>query len=377
MTEFPNGWSLVKLGEVAKWSSGGTPQSGNPSYYNGDIPWAVIGDLNEATVLETEKCITQKGLDASSAKLVPVGTVLLAMYGASIGRAGIAGKPMATNQAIATAIVNPELLDSRFLLLYLQSQKPKFVSAGKGGAQPNISQTIIKDWDFPLPPLSEQKRIIEKLDEYLSRLDKAQAELSLAHSKLDVFRRSAIEALTIGDETWTTSALGDVTNVNWGDTSLTKSSYRNAGFTAFSASGPDGFIDKYDFDKDGVVLSAIGAACGKVFFATGKWSGIKNTICITPKDSAVSAKYLYYFLNDTNGWQKRGAAQPFIRQADARARTVRYPNLNKQQELIETLEAQITLFEILSKDLQNQMQQVVLLRRSVLKIAFEGNLRGQ
>lgn len=216
MTEFPNGWSLVKLGEVAKWSSGGTPQSGNPSYYNGDIPWAVIGDLNEATVLETEKCITQKGLDASSAKLVPVGTVLLAMYGASIGRAGIAGKPMATNQAIATAIVNPELLDSRFLLLYLQSQKPKFVSAGKGGAQPNISQTIIKDWDFPLPPLSEQKRIIEKLDEYLSRLDKAQAELSLAHSKLDVFRRSAIEALTIGDETWTTSALGDVTNVNWG-----------------------------------------------------------------------------------------------------------------------------------------------------------------
>lgn len=230
---------------------------------------------------------------------------------------------------------------------------------------------------FWKPTLDVQRAIVETIDDYLSRLDKAQAELSSAHSKLDVFRRSAIEALTIGDETWTTSALGDVTNVNWGDTSLTKSSYRDAGFTAFSASGPDGFIDKYDFDKDGVVLSAIGAACGKVFFATGKWSGIKNTICITPKDSAVSAKYLYYFLNDTNGWQKRGAAQPFIRQADARARTVRYPNLNKQQELIETLEAQITLFEILSKDLQNQMQQVVLLRRSVLKIAFEGNLRGQ
>ena len=267
------------------------------------------------------------------------------------------------------------VIEFGYLLHYLNAFD--YQGYANGTTRLKLTQGAMNSIPVRLPTIADQRRIVETLDDHLSRLDKAKAELYAAHSRLDVFRRSAIEALTRGDETWTTSTLGDVTNVNWGDTSLTKSSYRDTGFTAFSASGPDGFIDKYDFDKDGVVLSAIGAACGKVFFASGKWSGIKNTICITPKDSAVSAKYLYYFLNDTNGWQKRGAAQPFIRQADARARTVRYPNPTKQQELIETLEAQITLFEILSKDLKNQIQQVMLLRRSVLKIAFEGNLRGQ
>jgi type I restriction enzyme S subunit len=195
-----------------------------------------------------------------------------------------------------------------------------------------------------------------------------------AHSKLDVFRRSAIEALTVGDETWTTCTLGDVADVNWGDTSLTKASYRDGGFTAFSASGPDGLIEKYDYEQDGVVLSAIGAACGKVFFATGKWSAIKNTICIIPNRGEVSAKYLYYLLNDPNGWPKRGAAQPFIRQADARSRTIRFPHITKQEELIEALERQIWEFERLSGHLKNQIEQLALLRRSILKIAFEGHL---
>jgi restriction endonuclease S subunit len=156
-------WPLLKLGDVASWSSGGTPTASDPKYYGGEIPWAVIGDLNEHQVKETEKTITQAGLDESSAKIVPANTVLLAMYGASIGKTGITGVPLATNQAIACAICKDDLIDPWFLLYFLQSQKSEFIRAGQGGAQPNISQTIVKDWPIPLPNLDTQKRVVEQI----------------------------------------------------------------------------------------------------------------------------------------------------------------------------------------------------------------------
>ena len=161
LTTTGDDWVETTLGHVAKWGSGGTPKSGNSLYYDGEIPWCVIGDLTEGEVFATEKTITDEGLKNSSAKIVQPGAVMIAMYGASIGRTGMVGVPMATNQAIAFAYCHEELIDNRFLLIFLQTQKTKFVDAGQGAAQPNISQTVLKDWPIALPPLPEQKRIVE------------------------------------------------------------------------------------------------------------------------------------------------------------------------------------------------------------------------
>jgi type I restriction enzyme S subunit len=154
-------WTETTLGDVATWGSGGTPKSGEHAYYDGDIPWCVIGDLTEGEVFLTEKRITSEGLKNSSAKIVEPGAVMIAMYGASIGRTGIVGQPMATNQAIAFAYPSVETLNNWFLLLFLQTQKSQFVEAGQGAAQPNISQTVLKAWPILLPPLDEQARIVE------------------------------------------------------------------------------------------------------------------------------------------------------------------------------------------------------------------------
>ena len=156
-------WEIKTLAEVADWSSGGTPKAGHQDYYGGDIPWAVIGDLTEDLVTVTDKKLTQLGLRESSAKIVPENTVLLAMYGASIGRTGIAGIPLATNQAIACARCKPDVIDPWFLLYFLQSQKKQFIAAGAGGAQPNISQSIVKNWPILLPPIDEQRQILNSL----------------------------------------------------------------------------------------------------------------------------------------------------------------------------------------------------------------------
>jgi type I restriction enzyme S subunit len=190
-------WQVTTLGQVAKWSSGGTPQSGNPNYYGGQIPWCVIGDLTESLVTETAKTITDEGLAASSAKIVNPGTVLLAMYGASIGRTGIAGTPMATNQAIACAVPNANL-DPNYLLLYLQSQKRMFIESGKGGAQPNISQTIIKAWALNLPPIEEQKRLLGLAESHQATI-KSLSEVSLKlEDQYLTLKRSLLNAAFTG-----------------------------------------------------------------------------------------------------------------------------------------------------------------------------------
>jgi type I restriction enzyme S subunit len=197
----PEGWQVSCLGDVAKWGSGGTPKSGTAAFYGGPIKWAVIGDLTESWVTETAQSITNLGLEKSSAKIISPGTVMLAMYGASIGRTGIAAVEMATNQAIAFAVPHDGVLDAQYLLKYLQSQKDDFVRAGQGGAQPNISQTVIKPWPMPLPPLDVQVKIVEILEEQLSRLDAALLVVDVIEKKVSAFRRSLLHAAFSGNLT--------------------------------------------------------------------------------------------------------------------------------------------------------------------------------
>jgi len=142
----------------------------------------VIGDLNDGMVSETARSITEAALAASSARVVPAGTVLIAMYG-SIGKLGIAGVDMATNQAIGFAHPLP-VLEPRYLFWYLRSQRGRLGSAGKGATQKNISQTVLKAWSIPLPPLNEQRRIVAAIEEQLSRLDAADALLSTRASQV-------------------------------------------------------------------------------------------------------------------------------------------------------------------------------------------------
>ena len=186
----PKNWRIKTLADVADWTSGGTPSSKDSTLYGGNIPWIVIGDLTEGVVLETEKTISKKGLDSSSAKKLPVGTVMVAMYGASIGRTGVMGKEMTTNQAIACGIPKNEEILGKYLLYFLQSQKNEFIAAGKGGAQPNISQGVVKSWKIPLPPIDEQLEIINEIDSQLERLAQANSATDILSKESNGLRRS-------------------------------------------------------------------------------------------------------------------------------------------------------------------------------------------
>ena len=195
LTSGADDWVETTLGEIANWGSGGTPKADNPDFYDGEIPWCVIGDLTESDVWETEKRITKLGLANSSAKVIDPGSVLLAMYGASIGRTGISAIPMATNQAIAFARCDTNLVLPKYLLAYLQTQKTKFVEMGQGAAQPNISQTIIKSWPVALPPISYQDQLVSTMDVFNTTLFSLQSSIQASKA----LRSSLLSDLLSGE----------------------------------------------------------------------------------------------------------------------------------------------------------------------------------
>ena len=170
--QIPENWCWTFLSNVADWGSGGTPSRKNPDYYGGYIPWIKTGELEDGYIFDSEEKITEDAVAHSSAKLFPIDSVLIAMYGATIGKTAILGIPATTNQACACARCR-DVLNNKYLFYYLRSQKDTFIAKGKGGAQPNISQDIIRNHMIPLPPLAEQKRIVEQIESLFSKLDMA------------------------------------------------------------------------------------------------------------------------------------------------------------------------------------------------------------
>ena len=169
--ERPESWCWTTLGEVGKWQSGATPSRLCKEYYGGDIPWLKTGDLNDGYITDIPEYITQKALKETSVKLNPAGSVLIAMYGATIGKVGILTFPATTNQACC-ACVEYEATDQQYLFYFLLSHKENFIRQGGGGAQPNISKEKIVETLLPLPPFNEQKRIANEVEKWFSIIDK-------------------------------------------------------------------------------------------------------------------------------------------------------------------------------------------------------------
>ena len=173
--KLPNGWCETLLGNIGTWQSGATPSRLRKEYYGGSIPWLKTGDLNDGIVQSIPECITERALEETSVKLNPAGSILIAMYGATIGRIGILSKPATTNQACCACV--DYLPEKKFLFYFLLANRENFIAMGGGGAQPNISKEKIIHTHIPLPPQQEQHRIVAKIEELFTQLDKIEASL--------------------------------------------------------------------------------------------------------------------------------------------------------------------------------------------------------
>jgi type I restriction enzyme S subunit len=177
-------WRSTTIGDVcSKVFSGGTPTSTNASYYDGGtIPWLRTKEVNYGKIYNTEGHITELGFENSSAKLVPVNSVIVAMYGNgdTAGRVAVNKVPLTTNQACCNLVVDTSKADYRFVYYYLMGQYKALVDLKNGGAQQNLNGQLIKAFPIALPSIEEQveiSTILESLDDRITLLRETNATL--------------------------------------------------------------------------------------------------------------------------------------------------------------------------------------------------------
>jgi len=192
LPELPEGWVWAKVEQVAHTATGGTPDRKNSDYFGGGIPWVKSGELGDGYVHETEETLTALGVEESNAKVFPKGTLCIALYGATVGKLGILEMDATTNQAVC-GIFLPAEVRREYLFHYLTLIRPKLVEQGKGGAQSNISNGLVRITVFPLPPLAEQEQIVALVEERLSQIDSAEKTIDAELIRSKRLRQSILK----------------------------------------------------------------------------------------------------------------------------------------------------------------------------------------
>lgn len=301
------------------------------------------GDKSGVPIVGLEHLIPQEikfsGYDVDTentfTKTFKKGQILFGRRRAYLKKAAIADFDGICSGDITVIEAIPGKVDPLLLPFIIQNDKffDYAVSRSAGGLSPRVKWEHLKDYEFDLPPIEEQRILADKLWAAY-RLKESYKKLLTATQEMV---KSQFFEMFEGDE-YPLIKLGDYTDLTWGDTNTTKNSYVTEGYLAYSASGPDGKLDHYDYDCEGIVLSAIGADCGKTWFASGKWSCIKNTIRFWSTFDDLDNRFLYFATREKDFWPRRGGAQPFIPQGDARNCSIPLPPICLQRKFVEIAE---------------------------------------
>jgi len=386
--QLPDGWIWRKLSELAKTTSGGTPSRSNKDYWGGSIPWVKSGELGDSRVEKNEEFITELGLKNSSAKLFPKESLLLALYGATAGKLGVLTYDAATNQAVCCISQDDQLLARDFLRYYLLSQRKKIIEDSFGGAQPNISQAYVREIDIPTPPLTEQKRIVEKLDALLTRIDTAiehlQESVTLADSLYaselnEIFNpkslpinQSGIYELPHG---WEWKRIEDVFTITSGKNLTKKDMHVEGKFSVYGGNGIAGRYNDFNLSGSNIIIGRVGALCGNVRLVHGDIWVTDNAFFIKEYKVDILKEYLERVLSALNlGETANKAAQPVISYKGIKDLVIPYPPLDEQQRIVEKINNIGKLQVALKKQLQFKTSSLGQLKASILDSAFKGKL---
>lgn len=407
--EVPENWVWVRLENVASWGSGGTPSRKHEEYYNGDILWIKTGELNNGWIYDTEEKITDEGLKKSSAKLFPPYSVLIAMYGATIGKVAILGVPATTNQACACAVCNQSLL-YMYLFYYCISQKNVFIEKGKGGAQPNISQIILKQHPIPLPPLSEQQRIVERIEELFAKLDEAKERLqeaadSFAVRKAAILHKAFTGELTqqwrrengVSDESWEEKTIGEIcSSLKYGTSKkssddgevvvLRMGNLQNGEIDwsnlAYTSDEED--IKKYLLKSGDVLFNRTNSPelVGKTSIYRGEMPAIYAgyLIKLDYEKNIVVGDYLNYYLNSSKAKEyymqvkTDGVSQSNINAKKIGEFEIPLPTLSEQHEIVRLIDDLLARERKAQQATEQALASIDLMKKSILARAFRGEL---
>ena len=392
--ELPEGWVWCRLGEIGIWGSGVTPSRNKKEYYDGNIPWLKTGDLNDSYIYETSELISDLAVKEYSLKKIPIGSILIAMYGATIAKLGLLEIEVTTNQACCACTPFSGIVN-KFLFHYLFSQKQNIKNKAEGGAQPNISKEKLINFLFPLPPLAEQHRIVEKVEQLFALVDtieQLQEELKalIKQTRNQVLNYAIAGKLThqdpndepaeellkrIGKATapdtpyeklpkgWAWCRLGDIANISMGQSPKGETVTRNSNGIEFHQGKiyfTDKYIDKSPFSTSeptkitsNSVLLCVRAPVGEVNLVNREVC-IGRGLCAIEPLGDISIDFCFFWLillKDYFNENSTGSTFSSISGEIIRNAFIPLPPLAEQHRIVEKIESFFASFDQIEKEL--------------------------
>lgn len=433
----PESWVWTTLSEMGTVASGGTPKTKEPANFDGDIPWITPADLSgytAKTIAQGKRNISQKGLDSSSARLLPKGTVIFSSR-APVGYVVIAENPVSTNQGCKNLIPSDGVFNE-YIYYYLKASKSLAESYASGTTFLELSAKAFGRLPIPLPPVNEQRRIGQKIEELFTKLDAGVRSLEQARAQLKSYRRSVLKAAVEGELSrewreahqdelepasellerilrqrrekfvgkrykeptspnfsklralpvgWVWASVDQITHNHDGRRVPVKRSDRDkmeGEYPYYGASGVIDHVDDYLFDGEYLLIAEDGAnlvarSTPIAFRASGKF-WVNNHAHIVQTYAGVPLQYLEIFLESTNlQFFVKGSAQPKLTQANLNRISVPLPPLEEQHVIVEEVERRLSVVDKLEETIETNLKQAGGLRQSILKQAFSGELVSQ
>ena len=395
--KIPANWCWAKMGNIANWGSGGTPSRKIKEYYNGNIPWVKTGELNNSYIKDTSEKITEEAIKNSSAKLYPINTVIIAMYGATIGKVGILSIEACTNQACACAIPFSNIC-YKYLFYYCILQRENFIKIGKGGAQPNISQEIIKKYNIPLPPLNEQQRIVNVIESLFAKLDEAKQLIQNTIDKFEQNKMAILHKAFSGELTAKWREENNIDLSSWQSILLKKCVKLISGrdvpiklcndngigipyiLGASNINNNEFFIERW-IEKPvvtslkGDILLSVKGTIGKLYLQKEEFINISRQIMALRTTNIIDKFYLFFYMKKICEQLKfkGNGLIPGISRKDILDLEINLPTIEEQQAIVNILDRIFTKYDKI-RDLQAQIDKIELLKKSILAKAFRGEL---
>ena len=396
-------WKKEPLGKICKTTSGGTPSRKNQSYYqNGTIPWVKSGELENNIITTSEEFITEEGLLNSSAKIFPAGTLLIALYGATIGKLAFLGIDAATNQAVCGIFQN-ENVSLKYLYYHLLFQRPNLIKQGVGGAQPNISQTILKKLEISYPDsITEQQRIVARIEELFSELDKAVGTLKTTKEQLEVYRQAVL--VDIFSQEHPLRQLKEISVALSGFAFKSKNYTPDGKYTVIKIGNvKDGYLDfsrdktrtnevtdrilqKYLL-KQGDCLITLTGTRGKRDYGFVSMIERQTDYLLNQRVAALRfdtmialPEFFRYYLSSLNyrnqffKYETGNVGQGNVGIKALCEPAVPCPPLDTQKKIVDQISDRLSVCDSIEKTVDTALAQADAMRQSILKQAFEGTL---
>jgi type I restriction enzyme S subunit len=392
--EIPKGWIMTNIGEVCKLKNGYAFKSSEYLKENG-IPIIRISDIGEGKV-DLNSCVRIKEDEEYDNYVVYKNEILVAMSGATTGKFGIykGEDKVYQNQRVGKfEILYKDALNNSYLLYLLYSLKHRILKDAYGGAQPNISSSKIEELPLPLPPLAEQHRIVAKIEELFSSLDKGIESLKTAQQQLKVYRQAVLKwafegrfgfaqrppnSVNEGElpEGWVSITLGEIISISSGK-GLTKANRRDEGeYFVYGGNGITGKHNEYLFEEEKLIIGRVGVHCGNTHITKPKSWITDNAFVVSFDEERIDLKFLHHLLKVSNlNKYASSTAQPVISQGNVYPIKIAYPkNKTEQHHIVSEIEKRLSVCDKLEESISTALQQAEALRQSILKKAFEGKL---